>query len=398
MPRVRRWHLTLTKRSLCAVVCISAAGTLTSERLFAQAVERPDLSIELIDPKVLRVCADPHNMPFSTDKGEGFENKLAELFAEKLGKGLSYTWYPQAPGFVRNTLAAHKCDAVMGVPQGDDLLQVTNPYYRTAYALVFKQGRGLEGIETLGDPRLKGKRIGVVAGTPPGNNMVTNGLMANAKPYPLVVDTRVDSSAAAMMNDLAAGEIDAGVLWGPMAGYYARQADPAVTVVPLTKETSGPRLAYRIAMGVRYADQEWKRLLNRTIQDNQPAINKLLLGFGVPLARRQRSTDHRGFDRQVGVYSSDCWIARRERKQALLDENGNFTDEADRLAALLENAGVPFDAGWPVRRPCPDRDRADPAGRAARESWTGFGRRTPFACAYSARCRASPRRVRDRGT
>jgi len=239
----RKWPWQL---SWC-IFCAGVGGMVASEELFAQAVERPDLSIELIDPKVLRVCADPHNMPFSTDKGEGFENKLAELFAERLGKGLSYTWYPQAPGFVRNTLAAHKCDAVMGVSQGDDLLQVTNPYYRTAYALVFKQGRGLEGVETLGDPRLKGKRIGVVAATPPGNNMVANGLMANAKPYPLVVDTRVDSSAAAMMHDLATGEIDAGVLWGPMAGYYAGQASPAVTVVPLTKETTGPRLAYRIA-------------------------------------------------------------------------------------------------------------------------------------------------------
>jgi quinoprotein dehydrogenase-associated probable ABC transporter substrate-binding protein len=184
---------------------------------------------------------------------------------------------------VRNTLAAHKCDVIMGIPQGDDIVQVTNPYYRTAYALVFKQGRGLEGVDTLGDPRLKGKRIGIVAGTPPGNNMAANGLMANAKPYPLVIDTRVDSSVAAMMHDLAAGEIDVGILWGPMAGYYARQATPAVTVVPLVKETTGPRLAYRIAMGVRYADQEWKRQLNRTIQDNQPAINRLLLSFGVPL-------------------------------------------------------------------------------------------------------------------
>lgn len=272
----------LMKSSVCALGA-AAAGLLASGTLVAQAPVGPDLSIELIDPKVLRVCADPHNMPFSTDKGEGFENKVAELFAEKLGKGLSYTWYPQAPGFIRNTLAAHKCDAVMGVPQGDDLLQVTNPYYRTAYALVFKQGRGLDGVETLSDPRLKGKRIGVVAGTPPGNNMVANGLMANAKPYPLVVDTRVDSSAVAMMQDLAGGEIDAGVLWGPMAGYYARQANPAVTVVPLVKETGGPRLAYRIAMGVRYADQDWKRLLNRTIGENQRAINKVLLGFGVPL-------------------------------------------------------------------------------------------------------------------
>ncbi len=268
--------------SLC-VSCTAIAAMFVSGKLLAQAVDRPDLSIELVDPKVLRVCADPNNMPFSTERGEGFENRLAELLADKLGKGLSYSWYPQATGFVRNTLAAHKCDVIMGVPQGDDLVQVTNPYYRTAYALVLKQGQGLEGVETLGDPRLKGKRIGIVAGTPPGNNMAANGLMAHAKPYPLVVDTRVDSSAAAMMHDLASGEIDAGILWGPMAGYYARRTSPGATVVPLVKETTGPRLAYRIAMGVRYTDQEWKRQLNRTIQENQPAINKLLLSFGVPL-------------------------------------------------------------------------------------------------------------------
>jgi quinoprotein dehydrogenase-associated probable ABC transporter substrate-binding protein len=268
--------------SLC-VSCTAVAAMFLTGKLFAQAVDRPDLSIELVDPKVLRVCADPNNMPFSTDRGEGFENRLAELLADKLGKGLSYTWYPQATGFVRNTLAAHKCDVIMGVPQGDDLVQVTNPYYRTAYALVLKQGHGLEGVETLGDPRFKGKRIGIVAGTPPGNNMAANGLMANAKPYPLVIDTRVDSSAAAMMRDLATGEIDAGILWGPMAGYYARRTNPAVTVVPLVKETIGPRMAYRIAMGVRYADQEWKRQLNRVIRENQPAINGLLMSFGVPL-------------------------------------------------------------------------------------------------------------------
>jgi len=266
--------------SLCAIGA-AVAGMIVSGKLLAQALERPEWSLELIDPKVLRVCADPHNMPFSTEKGEGFENKLAELFAQKLGKGLSYAWYPQATGFVRNTLAAHKCDLIMGAPQGDDVVQVTNPYYRSAYALVFKEG--LDGVDTLSDPRLKGKRIGVVAGTPPGNNMAANGLMANAKPYPLVIDTRVDSSAAAMMRDLATGEVDAGVLWGPLAGYYARQASAVVTVVPLVRETSGPRLAYRIAMGVRHSDQEWKRLLNRLIRESQPAINKLLLSFGVPL-------------------------------------------------------------------------------------------------------------------
>jgi quinoprotein dehydrogenase-associated probable ABC transporter substrate-binding protein len=268
--------------SLC-IFCAAGAGMFVPERLFAQSLQRPELSIELIDPKMLRVCADPHNMPFSTDKGEGFENKLAELLATQLGKGLTYAWYPQAPGFVRNTLGAHKCDVLMGIPQGDDLVQVTNPYYRTTYALVFKADSGLNGVDTIGDLRLKAKRIGIVAGTPPATNMAVNGLMAKAKPYPLVIDTRVDSSAAAMMHDLSAGEIDAGILWGPMAGYYARQAGSAVTVVPLVKETSGPRLAYHIAMGVRFADQEWKRLLNHKIQENQGAINKLLLSYGVPL-------------------------------------------------------------------------------------------------------------------
>ena len=123
----------------------------------------------------------------------------------------------------------------------------------------------------------------IVAGTPPATNMAVNGLMTNARPYPLMIDTRIDSSAVAMIKDLMAGEIDAGVLWGPMAGYYATQINPPLHVTPLVKETSGPRLAYRIGMGVRPADQNWKRQLNRLIQENQPAINKILLDFGVPL-------------------------------------------------------------------------------------------------------------------
>jgi quinoprotein dehydrogenase-associated probable ABC transporter substrate-binding protein len=232
---------------------------------------------------VLRVCADPRNLPFSNEKGEGFENKLGELFAEKLQKKLDYMYFPQATGFVKMTLGAHRCDVIMGFPQGDDLVQGTNPYYRTAYALVAKQGSGLDDVATLEDERLKGKHIGIVAGTPPATNMATNGLMANARPYPLMIDTRLDSSAAAMIKDLTSGEIDAAVLWGPMAGYYAKQSSPPLHVTPLVKETTGPRLTFRIGMGVRGADQNWKRQLNRLIQENQPAINKILLDFGVPL-------------------------------------------------------------------------------------------------------------------
>jgi ABC-type amino acid transport substrate-binding protein len=171
----------------------------------------------------------------------------------------------------------------MGFPQGDDLAQGTIPYYRTAYALVFKPGSGLDGVTTIEDPKLQSKRIGIVAGTPPGDNMVDAGLMAHAKPYPLVIDTRFDSSSQAMMKDLADGAIDAGILWGPMAGFYAKQSDPPLRVVPLVKETKGPRLAFLIGLAVRPSDQEWKRTLNRLIAENQTEINKLLISFGIPL-------------------------------------------------------------------------------------------------------------------
>ena len=198
----------------------------------AQMNERGDLSIELVDPKVLRVCADPRNLPFSNEKGEGFENRIAELFADRLQKKLDYAYYPGATGFVRNTLGAHRCDVIMGFPQGGDLAQGTNPYYRTAYALIVKQGGALDGVTTLEDERLKGKRIGIVAGTPPATYMAMGGLTANAKPYPLMTDTRIDSSAEAMINDLSSGNIDAGILWGPMAGFYAKKANPPLHVTP----------------------------------------------------------------------------------------------------------------------------------------------------------------------
>ncbi|MGX4770191.1 substrate-binding domain-containing protein [Bradyrhizobium guangdongense] len=271
--RHRRWLF-----SLCVVAASCAVGGIAR----AQTTDGGDLSFELVDPKVLRVCADPRNMPFSNEKGEGIENKIAELFADKLQKKLDYVFFPQATGFVRMTLGAHRCDVIMGFPQGDDIVQGTNPYYRTTYALVAKSGSGLEDVDTLEDPRLKGKHVGIIAGTPPATNMAIAGLMRDAKPYPLMIDTRYDNSAQAMIDDLTAGKIDAGVLWGPMAGYYAKKAG-SLHVTPLVKETTGPKLVYRIGMGVRAADQNWKRQLNKLIQENQGEINKILLDFGVPL-------------------------------------------------------------------------------------------------------------------
>lgn len=243
-------------------------------------------SVELVDPKVLRVCADPRNLPFSDTQGRGFENKLAEMIGKDLGKPVAYTYFPQVIGFVRNTLNAFRCDVVMGVVHGNALMQTTNPYYHTAYALVVRKGQGLEGISTLSDPRLKDKRIGVVAGTPPATVMVEDGLMDRAKPYPLTVDTRYDAPAHDMVRDILSGRIDAGVLWGPIAGYWATHEGKKLTIMPLLNE-KGARMEFGISMGVRHSDQSWKRQLNQLISRDQDAINKLLISYGVPLLDAQ---------------------------------------------------------------------------------------------------------------
>jgi quinoprotein dehydrogenase-associated probable ABC transporter substrate-binding protein len=267
---------------VAALLCVAV---FPAGRLHAQGATP---GLDLVDPDVLRVCADPSNLPYSNEKGEGFENKLVELLAAKLGKKLAYAFYPQSTGFVRNTLGSHRCDVIPGFPQGDDMVQVTNPYYRTAFALVVPADSDLAGVDALGDPRIRDKRIGIVAGTPPATYMVRYGEMRKAKPYPLVVDTRVDSSALAMFADLeGGGEIDAGVLWGPMAGYYAKRASKPMHVTLLLKETAGPPMIFRMAMGVRASDQDWKRQLNRLIADNQAEINKVMLDFGIPLLDEQ---------------------------------------------------------------------------------------------------------------
>ncbi len=277
MPRVSALGILTLAVVAATLVCARPGG------LRAQQQGNNPGSLELVDPNVFRACEDPRNLPFSNEKGEGFENKLAEMFATKLGKKLSYTYFPQATGFVRMTLASFKCDVIIGFPQGDDQAQITIPYYRTTYALIAKRGSGLEDVTTISDPRLKDKRIGVVARTPPSTIMAMNGLLAKAKSYPLFIDTRADSSAQAMIDDLMRGDIDCGILWGPMAGYYAARADPPLVMVPLVKEASTVPMTFRIGMAVRPSDQEWKRTLNKLIQDNQAEINKLLISYNIPI-------------------------------------------------------------------------------------------------------------------
>ncbi len=242
---------------------------------------------DLVNRSVLRVCADPANVPFSSDDPAkpGFENKIAEIVADELGGiQVEYTWFPQATGFIRRTLFAKACDLVIGYAQGDEMVLNTNHYYRSAYALVYKKGGELDGVVELSDDRLKGKRVGVVAGSPPATILNRVGLMHTAKPYQLFVDRRYDSPTELMLKDLRSGDIDVGILWGPNAGYFSSQdGKDDIAVVPLLKEGRHPPMAFRITMGVRQSDTQWKRELNDIIKKRQGDIDQVLLDFNVPI-------------------------------------------------------------------------------------------------------------------
>jgi len=237
---------------------------------------------DLVSPNAFRVCADPANLPLSGKDRPGFENEIAALLAQELGRPLEVTWFPMGPGFIRRTLRAGLCDVVIGYAQGDELVQNTNHYYTSVYVLVTRSDDPLATVETLSDPALQGHRIGVVAGTPPASHLAHNGLIGLAKPYPLIVDRRVLDPAGEMLADLEAGKIDGALLWGPIGGPLAK-GNPALKVIPLLRETASPRLFYRITMGVRPSDQDWKRELNSLIRRNQDRIDAILTQAGVPL-------------------------------------------------------------------------------------------------------------------
>ncbi len=242
---------------------------------------------EAVDRAALRVCSDPNNLPFSNEAGEGFENKIAELFAAELGVPVRYTWYPNTIGFIRNTLRLRKCDLVLAAPTASELLQNSNPYYRSTYALVFAKDSGIRA-SSLGDPVMKSLRIGVVAGTPGASLIAKYGLFDQMRPYQLMVDTRFESATSKMADDIAAGELDAGILWGPIAGYHAGTHNPQLIMVPLDpKVETGVRIDFRIHMGLRYNEPEWKHQLNDLIRNNQGRINEILTEYGVPLLDSQ---------------------------------------------------------------------------------------------------------------
>lgn len=238
---------------------------------------------DLVSHNAFRVCADPANLPMSDKNGAGYENRLAELFAAKLDLPVAYTWYPMATGFIRNTLRANRCDVVMGYAQGHELVLNTNHYMTSVYTLIVPKDGDLAQVTTLSDDRLKGKRIGIIAGSPPATHMARNGLIGKAKPYNLVVDRRYESPSADMLKDLTAGDIDAAILWGPIGGPLVKQGYPDLEVIPLMKETLPPNLFYRITMGVRQGEKVWQRKLNSLIRRNQKEIDAILIEAGVPL-------------------------------------------------------------------------------------------------------------------
>ncbi|ABG30560.1 quinoprotein dehydrogenase-associated putative ABC transporter substrate-binding protein [Roseobacter denitrificans] len=238
---------------------------------------------DLVSSKALRVCADPANYPMSTRDEDGYENKLAELVGAKLELPVQYTWFPMATGFVRNTLNAKRCDLIIGYAQGHELVLNTNHYFTSVYTIIVPQDSDLADVKSLADPALKGRKLGIIAGTPPSAHLARHGLIAKAKAYNLVVDRRVENPAIDMLDDLSAGEIDAAVLWGPLGGPLVKSSYPGFKVIPLISEQSPPRLFFRITMGVRLGEKVWQRNLNSLIRRNQDEINSLLVDAGVPL-------------------------------------------------------------------------------------------------------------------
>ena len=233
--------------------------------------------------KTLRVCADANSLPFSNKKEEGFENKIARLIAEELKQPIRYNWWPQTIGFVRNTLRLRRCDLIVGIGTGNELVQNTNHYFTSVFTIVTKTDSALADVDTLSDPKLKEARIGIVAGSPPADHMARNGLLGSAKPYNLVVDRRYESPVLQLLDDVKSGETDAAILWGPLAGPLVKTDYPELQVTPLVKETLPPRLFFRITMGVRMGEKVWERELNSLIRRHQDEINEVLVEAGVPL-------------------------------------------------------------------------------------------------------------------
>lgn len=239
--------------------------------------------------RVLRVCSDPNNLPFSNERGEGFENRLAELIAEEMGAELQYTWWAQRRGFIRNTLRAGDCDLVVGIPTSVELVLPTRPYYRSTYVFVHRKDSGFE-IRSFDDPLLKELRVGVhligddYANAPPAHALSKRGIVDNVTGFNIYGDYSHESPPARLLSAVANQEIDVAVAWGPLAGFFANRLDVELELVPVSPQIDLPFLpmVYDISMGVRREDVQFRDEIDRILELHRSTVEQILDDYGVP--------------------------------------------------------------------------------------------------------------------
>jgi mxaJ protein len=242
-----------------------------------------------------RVCQDPNNLPFSNVSGDGFENKIAELFARDLGLPVTYYSFPNRLAFIRNTLRYrlpeqdYRCDVVMGVPAGFEQVSATKAYYRSTYALVFRKGQGLDAVRNSDDllalppEKLRAVRIGVYDRSPGSLWLARHGLVDRGVPYPIMSPDPEQYPGQIIERDLAQGRIDAAIVWGPIAGYFARRVrGPELLIAPMKSEPGLP-FEFAMAMGVRHGEPDWKKQIEDLIERHRGEILAILREYGVPL-------------------------------------------------------------------------------------------------------------------
>jgi len=237
----------------------------------------------------MRVCADPNNLPFSNEHRQGFENRLAEMIATDAGTSVSYTWWPQRRGFVRNTVDSGACDVIMGVPVDLDRVETTRPYYRSTYVFVAARYRHL-GLHSFDDPRLRQLKIGVqmigddFANTPPAHALSSRGYVQNIVGYSVLGDYSQPNPPARIVEAVARGDVDAAVVWGPLAGYFAARERVPLDVTPVSPQADSPArpFVFDIAMAVRRGDDVRRAALDAFIARHEVAIDRLLDQYDVP--------------------------------------------------------------------------------------------------------------------
>jgi mxaJ protein len=269
-----------------ALLCVAAAATAT---LALASCERS--AAEEKGVATLRVCSDPNNLPFSNARGEGFENKIAQLVASDLHEKLQYTWWAQRRGYLRNTITANKCDVWIGVPSGLGPLLTTQPYYRSTYVFMTRTSDPIR-VTSFNDPVLRRVRVGVQlvgddgANTPPAHALSRRHIIRNVRGYHLEADYRRPNPPARIVDALADSEIDVAVVWGPMAGYFATREPVPLRMTPVSPQVDLPFLpfVFDIAMGARRSDSLLVRRLDSVIVRRRPEIDRILASYGVPRA------------------------------------------------------------------------------------------------------------------